>query len=156
MNGTVFIGHLVVGEDGEEVEVFEAVACCRCFNEAYNRRGPGLNEGALAQGWGKKLLIWGRRHPHRRCYSGHYCKSVAGSRAPLRLFGRGKIVKTVRLNHLRATLLAVAVAGLLAAVGVLVVVLYAQPAEANFPGKPGKIAYSETLPEPTGRFGRSN
>jgi len=33
MNGTVFIGHLVVGEDGEEVEVFEAVACCRCFNE---------------------------------------------------------------------------------------------------------------------------
>jgi hypothetical protein len=142
MNGTVFIGHLVVGEDGEEVEVFEAVACCRCFNEAYNRRGPGLNEGALAQGWGKKLLIWGRRHPHRRCYSGHYCKSVAGSRAPLRLFGGGKIVKTVRLNHLRATLLAVAVAGLLAAVGVFVVVLYAQPAEANFPGKPGKIAFA--------------
>src|SRR5215213_4100331 len=142
MNGTVFIGHLVIDEDGEEVEVFEAVACCRCFNEAYNRRGPGLNEGALAQGWGKKLLIWGRRHPHRRCYSGHYCKSVAGSRAPLRLFGGGKIVKTVRLNHLRATLLAVAAAGLLAAVGVFVVVLYAQPAEANYPGKPGKIAFA--------------
>ena len=51
-------------------------------------------------------------------------------------------MKTVRLNHLRATLLAVAAAGLLAAVGVFVVVLYAQPAEANFPGKPGKIAYS--------------
>ena len=34
MNGTVFIGHLVVGEDGEEVEVFEAVPCCRCSNEA--------------------------------------------------------------------------------------------------------------------------
>jgi len=50
-------------------------------------------------------------------------------------------VKTVRLDHLRAALLAVAAAGLLAAVG-LVVVLYAQPAEANYPGKPGKIAYS--------------
>jgi hypothetical protein len=34
MNGTVFIGHLVVGEDGEEIEVFEAVPCCRCSNEA--------------------------------------------------------------------------------------------------------------------------
>src|SRR5215207_2586369 len=33
-------------------------------------------------------------------------------------------------------------AGLLAAVGLLVVVLYAQPAEANFPGKPGKIAFA--------------
>jgi hypothetical protein len=53
----------------------------------------------------------------------------------------GKIVKTVRLNHLRAALLAVAAAGLLAAVG-LVVILYAQPAEANYPGKPGKIAYA--------------
>src|SRR5215212_1039234 len=55
---------------------------------------------------------------------------------------RTKIVKTVRLNHLRATLLAVAAAGLLAAVGLFVVILYAQPAEANFPGKPGKIAYA--------------
>jgi Tol biopolymer transport system component len=27
-------------------------------------------------------------------------------------------------------------------VGLFVVVLYAQPAEANFPGKPGKIAYA--------------
>jgi Tol biopolymer transport system component len=54
----------------------------------------------------------------------------------------GKRVKSVRLNHLRATLLAVAVAGLLAALG-LVVVLYAEPAEANFPGKPGKIAFSQ-------------
>ena len=34
MNGTVFIGHLVVDEDGEEVEVFEALPCCRCSNEA--------------------------------------------------------------------------------------------------------------------------
>jgi hypothetical protein len=34
MNGTVFIGHLVLGEDGEEVEVFEALPCCRCSNEA--------------------------------------------------------------------------------------------------------------------------
>jgi len=68
---------------------------------------------------------------------------VAGKRAPLRLFGRGKIVKSVRLNHLRAALLAVAAAGLLAAVGLFIVVLYAQPAEANFPGKPGKIAFSQ-------------
>ena len=51
-------------------------------------------------------------------------------------------MKSVRLNHLRAALLAVAAAGLLAAVGLFVVVLYAQPAEANFPGKPGKIAYA--------------
>jgi hypothetical protein len=28
--GVVYIGHLVVGEDGEEVEVFEAVPCRRC------------------------------------------------------------------------------------------------------------------------------
>ena len=34
MNGTVFIGHLVVGEDGEEVEVIKAVPCCRCSNQA--------------------------------------------------------------------------------------------------------------------------
>ena len=54
----------------------------------------------------------------------------------------GKRLKTVRLNHLRAALLAVAVAGLIAAAG-LVVVLYAQPAEAIFPGKPGKIAFSQ-------------
>jgi hypothetical protein len=51
-------------------------------------------------------------------------------------------MKTVRLNYLRAALLAVAAAGLLATVGLFVVVLYAQPAEANFPGKPGKIAYA--------------
>jgi hypothetical protein len=49
-------------------------------------------------------------------------------------------VKTVRLDHVRATLLAVAAAGLLAAAG-LVVALYAQPAGATFPGKSGKIAY---------------
>jgi hypothetical protein len=30
----------------------------------------------------------------------------------------------------------------LAAAGLLAVVLYARPAEANYPGKPGKIAYS--------------
>ena len=34
MNGTVFIGHLVVGEDGDEVERIEAVPCCRCSGEA--------------------------------------------------------------------------------------------------------------------------
>src|ERR687898_4609 len=66
----------------------------------------------------------------------------AGNRAPLRLFGRGKRVKSVRLNHLGGTLLAVAAAGLLADAGLLVV-LYAQPAEANYPGKPGKIAFSQ-------------
>jgi hypothetical protein len=54
---------------------------------------------------------------------------------------RRKRVKTVRLNHLRAALLTVAAAGLLSAVGLLMV-LYAQPAEANYPGIPGKIAYS--------------
>ena len=51
------------------------------------------------------------------------------------------MVKTVRLDNLRAALLAAAAAGLLVAVG-LVVVLYAQPAEANYPGKLGKIAFS--------------
>ena len=51
-------------------------------------------------------------------------------------------MKTVRLNHLRAALLAVAAAGLLAAVGLFVVVFYAEPADANYPGKPGKIVYS--------------
>src|SRR5215211_8829622 len=66
----------------------------------------------------------------------------AGNRAPLRLFGRGKRVKSVRLNHLRAALLAVAAAGLIATVGVFVMVLYAQPADANYPGKPGKIAFA--------------
>jgi hypothetical protein len=28
--GVVYIGHMVEGEDGEEVEVFEAVPCHRC------------------------------------------------------------------------------------------------------------------------------
>jgi hypothetical protein len=73
-------------------------------------------------------------------YSDYNCKCVAGNRTPLRPFGRGKIVKTVRLNHLGGALLATAAACLLAAVGL--VVLYAQSAEATFPGKPGKIAYS--------------
>src|SRR5215208_4813308 len=62
------------------------------------------------------------------------------SSAPAPSEGR-KILQTVRLNHLRAALLAVAAAGLLAAAG-LVVILYAQPAEANYPGKPAKIAFS--------------
>src|SRR3712207_8876413 len=47
----------------------------------------------------------------------------------------------VRLDHLRAALLAVAGAGLLAAVGLLMV-LNAQPAEANYPGTASKIYYS--------------
>ena len=32
-NGIVYVGHLVVGEDGEEVEVFEAVPCRRCAED---------------------------------------------------------------------------------------------------------------------------
>ncbi len=28
--GVVYIGHLLEGEDGEEVEVYEAVPCRRC------------------------------------------------------------------------------------------------------------------------------
>jgi len=30
LEGVVYIGHLVVGDDGEEVEVFEPVPCRRC------------------------------------------------------------------------------------------------------------------------------
>jgi hypothetical protein len=30
LEGVVYIGHLVVGDDGEEVEVIEAVPCRRC------------------------------------------------------------------------------------------------------------------------------
>jgi hypothetical protein len=33
-DGTVFIGHLVEDECGEEVEVFEAVPCRRCSSVA--------------------------------------------------------------------------------------------------------------------------
>ena len=33
-DGIVFIGRLVVGDDGEEVEVFDAVPCRRCAEEA--------------------------------------------------------------------------------------------------------------------------
>ena len=50
-------------------------------------------------------------------------------------------MKTVKLDHPGAALLAGAAAGLLAAVGLLMV-HYAQPAEANYPGTPGKIYYS--------------
>ncbi len=45
------------------------------------------------------------------------------------------------LNHLRVVL-ATTAGGLLAAVGLVVVVVYAQPAEAAFPGQNGKIAFS--------------
>jgi hypothetical protein len=30
IDGVVYIGHLVEGEDGEEVEIFDAVPCRRC------------------------------------------------------------------------------------------------------------------------------
>ena len=82
----------------------------------------------------------GEAASHRPRYSDYNCKGVAGSLAPLRPLGKEKIVRTVRFDHLRTALLAVAPAGLLAALGL--VVLFAQPAEANYPGKPGKIAYS--------------
>jgi hypothetical protein len=32
-DGTVFIGHLIEDESGEEAEVFEAVPCRRCSKE---------------------------------------------------------------------------------------------------------------------------
>src|SRR5215217_3186870 len=64
---------------------------------------------------------------------------AAESRHALRK-GEDILMKTVRLKHFRAALLAAA-AGLLAAVG-LVVVLYTQPAEANYPGEPVKIAFA--------------
>src|SRR5215204_2157350 len=84
----------------------------------------------------------------REAAAPHIQTGVAELYCPARIYSwghcseRGKRVKTVRINHLRAALLVVAAAGLLAAVGLFVVVLYAQPAEANFPGKPGKIAYA--------------
>ena len=31
--GVVYIGHMVIGEDGEEVEVFETVPCRRCARD---------------------------------------------------------------------------------------------------------------------------
>jgi len=33
LEGVVYIGHLVVGDDGTEVEVIEAVPCRRCAGE---------------------------------------------------------------------------------------------------------------------------
>ena len=30
IEGVVYVGHLVVGDDGEEVEVVDAVPCLRC------------------------------------------------------------------------------------------------------------------------------
>ncbi len=37
INGVVYVGHLVVGEDSEEVEVFEAVPCRRCDDSSARR-----------------------------------------------------------------------------------------------------------------------
>src|SRR5918995_1486051 len=56
---------------------------------------------------------------------------------------KGKGEKTIRFSHLRTALLA--------AVGLFVVVFYAEPAAANYPGKPGKIAYSG-LDAPNGDY----
>ena len=33
VDGTVYIGHLVAGDDGEEVEIIEPVPCRRCAGE---------------------------------------------------------------------------------------------------------------------------
>ena len=76
MNGTVFIAHLVLGEDGEEVEVFEAVACWRCSTEAYNRRGPGLNAGTLWPRGGARITHLGEAAAHHTRYSANKCKCV--------------------------------------------------------------------------------
>src|SRR5215208_5502671 len=89
------------------------------------------------------MFAMNSKNTHTR-YSGHNCTCVAGSRVPPSLRkGEDILMKTVRLKHFRAALLAAA-AGLLAAVG-LVVVLYTQPAEANYPGKPGKIAFANNV-----------
>jgi hypothetical protein len=105
-------------------------------------RAPPRNSRIQVRNEQKVITHLGEAAPNHTRYSAHNCKCVAGLCCPPRPFGWGKIVKTVRINHLRAALLAAAAAGLLAAVGLFVVVLYAQPAEANFPGKPGKIAFS--------------
>src|SRR5215208_6155363 len=105
-------------------------------------RAPPRNSRIQVRNEQKVITHLGEAAPNHTRYSAHNCKCVAGLCCPPRPFGWGKIVKTVRINHLRAALLAVAAAGLLAAVGLFVVVFYAEPADANYPGKPGKIAYS--------------
>src|SRR5215208_3156447 len=105
-------------------------------------RAPPRNSRIQVRNEQKVITHLGEAAPNHTRYSAHNCKCVAGLCCPPRPFGWGKIVKTVRINHLRAAMLAAAAAGLLAAVGVFVVVLYAQPAEANYPGKPGKIAFA--------------
>jgi hypothetical protein len=35
IDGVVYIGHLVLGDDGEEVEVVEAVPCGRCASASH-------------------------------------------------------------------------------------------------------------------------
>src|SRR5687768_7609533 len=89
----------------------------------------------------EKITHLGEAAHYETSYNGHLCKCVVGSGVSPRPLERRQTVKTVRLNHPGAALLAVAAAGLLAAVGLLAV-LYAQPAEANYPGTPGKIYYS--------------
>jgi hypothetical protein len=58
---------------------------------------------------------------------------------PHPLLGKGAGRKMAKTNHLGAGAL---VAGVLVAVGLLMLVVEAGPAEATFPGKNGKIAYS--------------
>jgi hypothetical protein len=33
--GVVYIGHLVLGDDGEDIEVFDAVPCRRCVGDVH-------------------------------------------------------------------------------------------------------------------------
>jgi hypothetical protein len=87
-----------------------------------------------------KSPIWVRQHPTTFAKVTTTAKAWRAGESRCAPWERRKMVRTVRLDHLRTALLAVAAAGLLVAVGL--VILYAQPAEANYPGKPGKIAYS--------------
>ena len=35
IDGVVYIGHLVLGDDGEDIEVFDAVPCGRCAGDVH-------------------------------------------------------------------------------------------------------------------------
>jgi hypothetical protein len=98
---------------------------------------------ALCPRGGAKITHLGEAAAHHTRYRTNNCKCVVRAIGLCYACLEGKRVKSVGLNHLGGTLLAVAAAGLLAAVGLFMVVLYAQPAEANFPSKPGKIVFSQ-------------
>jgi cytoskeletal protein RodZ len=93
---------------------------------------------ALCPRGGAKITHLGEAAAHHTRYRTNNCKCVVRAIGLCYACLEGKRVKTVSLNHLGGTLLAVAAAGLLAAVGLFMVVLYAQPAEANFPSNSHK------------------